>query len=179
MKTARLLSIALLFLGTALLTAQNRKSGGGNAFNLLSNGDFAAGLREWDATSWKQSGKIKIDPKENYRGKPALRMECRDPDHAMANQIITVKPNTKYRITAMAKAQSIQFHEKGEDGACLGIRGTYERSEQMPSTFDWRKITFEFDSKDRTTVEIGPHLGWHASVVTGTAWFAEIEMVQL
>ena len=49
---------------------------------------------------------------------------------------------------------------------------------QSPCASDWRLITFDFDSKDRTEVEIGPHLGWHASMVTGTAWFAEVTLVE-
>jgi len=144
--------------------------------NLLANGDFQKGLRDWDATSWKRRGKITIDKEVLHRGRPTLRLESDEADHTMANQIIEVKPNTTYRLTAYVKTAGIRFLEKGKDGACLGIRGTFEKSDPVPATCDWRLLTFEFDSKNRTTVEVGPHLGWHASTVTGTAWFADLHL---
>jgi len=60
----------------------------------------------------------------------------------------------------------------------MRMRGSFEKSEPFPATSDWRLIAFDFDSKDRTEVEIGPHLGWHASMVKGTAWFAEVTLVE-
>lgn len=144
--------------------------------NLFANGDFQKGLREWDATSWKRLGKIKIDKEVLHRGRPTLRLESDEADHTMANQFVEVKPNTTYRVSAYVKTQGIRFHEKGKDGACLGIRGTFEKSDPFPVTSDWRLVVFDFDSKNRSKVEVGPHLGWHASTVTGTAWFADLHM---
>jgi hypothetical protein len=142
----------------------------------LRNGDFSRGLEDWDGVSYKGNGEVKLDKTVPYEGKPSLRLESAVADHTMANQIVTVKPKTRYRLTAMVRTDGIVFREKGKDGACLGIRGTFEKSAPFPATSDWRLITFDFDSKDRTEVEIGPHLGWHASMVTGTAWFADLKL---
>lgn len=180
MKThAPILASLGVLLIAGLATAQNgRKPATVNPFNLLKNADFRDNLKGWDIASWKQTGKAAIDSRESFRGKPALRLDNRTPDHSMANQIIAVKPNTRYRISAMVKTKGIAFHEKGRDGACLGIRGTFEKSDPLPADSDWTLVVFEFDSKDRHEVEVGPHLGWHASVVTGTAWFSDIQMEQ-
>lgn len=117
--------------------------------------------------SWKQTGKGSIDPKESFRGKPGLRLENRTPDHSMANQIVAVRPNTRHRVSAFVKTEGNQLHEKGRDGACLGIRGTFQKSDPLPTDSDWTLVVFEFDSQDRREVEIGPHLGWHGSIVHG------------
>jgi hypothetical protein len=69
--------------------------------------------------------------------------------------------------SAFVKTEGIQFHEKGRDGACLGIRGTFQKSDPLPTDSDWTLVVFEFDSQDRREVEIGPHLGWHGSIVHG------------
>lgn len=167
------------FYALALISAQISSSGAEEIPNMLTNGDFEKGLRGWEIDSWKDTGTHKIDKKETYRGNPTLRLDSKDPDHTMATQVIAVEPNTRYRITAMVKAENIQFHEKGKDGPCLGIRGTFEKTKPLPKAFDWQEVVFDFDSKDRTEIEVGPHLGWHASVVSGTAWFSNLRMVKL
>lgn len=144
--------------------------------NLIRNGDFSRGLEDWDGVSFKGNGRVQFDRTVPYNGKATLRLESAVADHTMANQIVAVKPKTRYRLTAMVRTDGIVFREKGKDGACLGIRGTFEKSAPFPVTSDWRLVTFDFDSKDRSEVEIGPHLGWHASMVTGTAWFAEVKL---
>jgi hypothetical protein len=146
--------------------------------NLIRNGDFIRGLEDWDGVSYKGNGKAQFDKIVPYQGEATLRLESALADHTMANQKVAVKPKTRYRLTAMVRTDGIVFREKGKDGACLGIRGSFEKSEPFPATSDWRLIAFDFDSKDRTEVEIGPHLGWHASMVKGTAWFAEVTLVE-
>lgn len=142
--------------------------------NLFKNGDFSEGLRGWKIESWAKTGAHKLDEDVRYNNKPTLLLENTKPDNNMANQTIRLEPNTRYRMTAFVKAENVEYREKGKDGACMGIRGTYERSQTIPKTTDWRKVTFDFNSGNRREIEIGPHLGWHASVVTGKAWFAEI-----
>lgn len=177
MKPVSLVFSSLLLIGISCIgSAQTRPGTGTQSSNLLRNGNFQDGLKGWDSTSWKGSGRHSIDRKTLYRGNATLRMKNTEADHTMANQIVRVKPHTDYRITAYAKTDGIRFLEKGKDGACLGIRGTFEKSDPVPATSDWRLLIFDFNSKDRTEVEVGPHLGWHASVVTGTAWFADLHM---
>ena len=144
--------------------------------NLFLNGDFHQGLQEWDTVSYQGRGRHRLDPEVLFGGRPTLRLNNKRADHTMANQIIAVKPNTSYRITAFARTEGVQFMEGGEDSACLGIRGTFEKSDRIPPTSDWQKITLEFESGNRTEVEVGPHLGWHSSMVKGTAWFADVFM---
>lgn len=180
MRSLPFLTVLLLFVGLELPAAsENRRSGGATSPNLLKNGDFGGKRRGWEAASWRKTGQVFLDTAESFRGKPALRLENTLPDHTMANQIAAVKPHTRYRISAFVKSEGVRFFERGRDGACLGIRGGYERSKALPAETDWTLVVFEFDSGNRTEVVVGPHLGWHGSTVTGRAWFADLHMEEL
>ena len=95
----------------------------------------------WEAASHRGKGQASLDSEELYDGKPTIRMENAEADHTMAIQTIEVKPETDYRVTAYAKTEDIEPEEDGKNGACIGIRGTYELSKPFPMSVNVNKST--------------------------------------
>jgi mono/diheme cytochrome c family protein len=87
---------------------------------------------------------------------------------------IPVKPRTKYRATAWIKTKDL----KGATGALLNLNGHPAKSKAVTGTKDWTKVTMDFDSENRTSVEMNClYGGWGQS--TGTAWWDDVTVVEL
>ena len=52
-------------------------------------------------------------------------------------------------------------------------------SESITGTHDWRYLAVEFRSGDLTEVDISLRLGGNSSVVTGSAWFDDLVLIEL
>lgn len=93
---------------------------------------------------------------------------------AMFYKTISVTPNTPYKVTCMVRTQDIKtIKEVSSGGAHICISDTVEKSESVKGTNDWQKLEFIFNSKNRTSVNIGFRLGGYDDNCTGTAWFSD------
>jgi carbohydrate binding protein with CBM4/9 domain len=147
--------------------------------NLLTNPTFEKGLDGWSAHANKGKGVVTVDKAELKDGKPTLRIENLGGDDTMVSQMVKVKPLTRYRLSAMVKTRDVVPVDKtGNNGACLMIKGGFEKSEAMQKTKSWRTVIFEFDTGPKTELEVGPRLGFFGGLVTGNAWFAELSMTE-
>jgi len=87
---------------------------------------------------------------------------------------IPVKARTKYRASAWIKTKDL----KGATGALLNLNGHPAKSKAVTGTKDWTKVTMDFDSEGRTSVEMNClYGGWGQSV--GTAWWDDVTVVEL
>ena len=92
---------------------------------------------------------------------------------------IQVLPNTSYRVTAMIKTQDIEAEGNlAASGAGICIIDTSESSKMLQGTNDWTKIEFMFNSKNRTSVDIGFRLGGYSDKCIGKAWFSDFTLEQ-
>ncbi len=164
----------LLVAGRAAAQAPDRK------LNLLKNPSFENNFQGWEISSNKKKGQVSLDGAEIKDGKPSLRIENSGEDDTMVVQKVSVKPKTRYRLSAMIKTKDVVPAKAGSNGgAVVAIRGGYEKSESVEKTKAWRTVTFEFDTGPKTEIEVGPRLGFYSATVTGTAWFAEVSLVEL
>lgn len=95
---------------------------------------------------------------------------------AMFFKSIEVTPNTSYKVSCMVKTKNVIPKNNISGGAQISIEGTTERSEVIIGTQDWTELTFYFNSKNRTNVNIGFRLGGYDDVCTGTAWFDNLTL---
>ncbi len=66
-----------------------------------------------------------------------------------------------------------------KDGASVTISGEYKTSEKVQKTKPWSKVDLDFKSGGLTEVFVAPRLGQYYNIVTGTAWFTELEIVEV
>lgn len=93
---------------------------------------------------------------------------------AMFYETIEVTPYTPYKVTCMVKTENVKtVKEVSSAGAHISIAGTLEKSESITGTTDWQKLEFIFNSKNRTSVNLGFRLGGYDDNCTGTAWFSD------
>ena len=90
---------------------------------------------------------------------------------------VEVTPNTPYKVSCMVKTKNvITENEVSESGAHISILDTVEKSPSVVGTEDWQKIELLFNSKNRTSVDIGFRLGGYEDNCTGTAWFSDFKI---
>lgn len=83
-----------------------------------------------------------------------------DYNDAMFYENIQVKPNTPYKVTCKIKTENVKSKEVNTDsGAHICIEETLEKSDNVVGTTDWTEMEFYFNSKNRTTVNVGFRLG--------------------
>ena len=49
-------------------------------------------------------------------------------------------------------------------------------SEVLKGTNDWKQLTFYFNSKDRTQIQVGFRLGSYSDNCKGEAWFKDLKL---
>jgi len=147
--------------------------------NLLVNGDFAKGMEGWAMTNWQKKGQASMDAAENYQGKPALKIVNSGVDDTQVNQKVTLKPHTRYKLSGMIKTKDVEAASRtSKSGAALSVQGSDLSKAQMKST-PWTRINLEFDSGPKTDALLGARLGHNSGEVAGTAWFADLSLVEL
>lgn len=90
---------------------------------------------------------------------------------------IDVTPNTPYRVTCMVKTEDVKTKKEiSNAGANISIANTVEKSKSITGTNDWQELEFIFNSKNRTSVDVGFRLGGYDDNCTGTAWFSNFKI---
>lgn len=126
------------------------------------------------AELYAKQSEFKRDSKVKYSDMNSYQIKSEDFNDAMIHKQITVTPNTPYKITCMVKTENvITEQEISTGGALICIADTVEQSKGVTGTQDWQKIEFEFNSKNRETIDIGFRLGGNEDNAKGTAWFSD------
>ena len=114
------------------------------------------------------------DKDVRYSDVESYKIVSNNPNDAMFYQTIAVTPNTPYKVTCMVKTQDVKPQKEiSVGGAHISIADTVEKSKSITGTNDWQKLEFIFNSKNRTSVDIGFRLGGYDDDCTGTAWFSD------
>lgn len=110
------------------------------------------------------------------RGKQSLCISSQDGADASWQVVLTVKPRTSYLFKGWIRTENIAGNAKG---ALFNLHPTDIQSNAVTGTSStWKQASFQFDSGDRTTVEINClYGGWGRS--TGTAWYDDFELIEL
>lgn len=170
--------LAMVFCASASLASAQEAPGGRP--NLLPNGDFAKGMEGWNVHPHGKIGTATIDEVEKRDGKPVMKLSNSKGDDLIVSYKLTVKPKTRYRITGYIKTKDIVPDDaKGKAGASLSVTGGFEHSEMVLKTKPWTKVSMEYDTGNKTEIEVGPRLGHYSNKVSGTAWFADLTVVEI
>lgn len=142
--------------------------------NLIVNG----GMEEegsWKLDAWQKDAVMSWDDEVSRSGKRSLRLDCPAPNDAHIDQVIKLKPNTPYILTAWIKTKDIG---NGTSGASLCLfPGNASRI--LRGTNDWQKIVFPIYSGDTGEVTVGLRIGWFSEPTAGTAWIDDVELIPL
>lgn len=175
---SRLLAAAIL-VATVPHSGSSQQTAGGKA-NLLSNGDFSKGVDGWNFDPHLKKGQVVVDPSELRNGKPTIRIENIAPDDSTLSQKVSVKPATRYRLEGWVKTKNVgSADSKSTAGASLGLKGAFLKSDSLNKTQSWKRLTVEITTVGETEIAVGPRLGSFGALVTGTAWFSDLELKEV
>lgn len=109
-----------------------------------------------------------------YSNKYSYKIESLEFNDALIYKNIDIEPNSVYKITAMVKFQNVENEkEVSEGGVNIGILDTTEKSDSLVGNGDWQQLSFHFDSKNRTNIDIVFRLGSYDDNSKGTVWFSD------
>lgn len=117
------------------------------------------------------------DKETKYSKNASYKIESKEQNDAMYVKTISVQQNTPYRVTCKVKTQEVKTeNEQSIAGAHISIADTIEKSESIVGTNDWQEIELLFNSKNRTSVDVGFRLGGYNDNCVGTAWFSDFKI---
>ncbi|MBN8420051.1 MAG: hypothetical protein J0L73_14130 [Verrucomicrobia bacterium] len=106
----------------------------------------------------------------------SIRIDNPAGDDSFLQQTVTVKPKTRYRLTGYLKTKDVVVKSTG---ANISLAGGFDRTEAFSGKQNWKKVSFEFDTGGMNTIKIGPRLGHYSSMAMGTAWFDDLQLIEL
>ena len=118
-------------------------------FNNFTKAEHTLGIAKFERDS-----NVKISDSDSYK---IINDEYND---AMFFETVDVVPNTSYKVTCKIKTENVQSkNENTDSGAHICIADTIEKSDNVTGTTDWTDVTFYFNSKNKTQVDVGFRLG--------------------
>ena len=168
----RLKPITILFLAAALCALL--QTGALAADSLISNADFtSAELPDgWDIVAYAESG-YSVSTQDG-----ALMISSSAENDVRFCQLVNVKPDTVYRLTAEISGSGIH----GGRGACVSVDnfvldGTYAASAGRIGSFDWTEETLIVRTgADQTYINCALRLGTYSETSAGTAYFRSVTL---
>lgn len=135
-------------------------------FNFYTKGILGEGK-----TKFSRDSDVRYSKMRSYKIENVLEND------AIFFKSVEVKPNSTYKVSCMVKTEDVESSDNNPvAGAQIYLLGTEEHSEVLTGDNDWTKLTFYFNSKNNTNVEIGFRLGENQSKVSGTAWFSDLKI---
>lgn len=123
-----------------------------------------------------------IDTEQRHDGHPSVRVDNLTAKASGLVQKVSLKPSTRYRLSGWIKAVKIvkaNGETNGDIGAGLGVILWFEHSNWVSDTKDWVYASMDFTTNRDTDLKVGPWLGHYGKQVTGTAWFADLSLIEL
>lgn len=147
------------------------------ADGVLSNGDFAAGLTQWQIQAVGEPPAVVMDAQNSHDGNGALQIVQRDPGSRMSVvQVVPVQPGREYLVSAWMKADGIVRFGLGA-ALLVGDRAGKPIGSTLPARFrqdsyDWTQVGVRFNSGANTAVSLALCL----SESTGSVWFDQVAL---
>lgn len=140
-------------------------------YNKYDFNNFDKSVRLKGATNFIRDNEVKYSKQKSYE------IENKDYNDAMFSQTISVMPHTPYKLTCMVKTEGIENQDATTlGGAHICLNETQERSELITGTNDWQELTFMFNSKNETELNIGFRLGGYENLSKGKVWFSDFKL---
>lgn len=107
----------------------------------------------------------------------SYKIESKDYNEAVIYKKIDVEKNTPYKVSAMVKYENVENENNTTDGGVnIRIMDTTEKSISYVGTSDWTRLDFEFDSKNRESIDIAFSLGSNDDNAKGIVWFTDFKI---
>jgi hypothetical protein len=181
MNPLRIFLFSILTAGFVHAQSLSRPLADSDAHNLLINSNFENGTDGWELIAFEKKGAMSIDTKELFNGKQTLRIDNVGGDFSFVRQIVTGKPNTRYRFSGHIKTRNVApLKPGGRAGAILVLGMSPDSTRSIEGTKSWTKVSFDFTTKDNTEIRVGPGLGSYGNAnAIGTAWYSELKLIEL
>lgn len=172
-----LLLLFILFIGTAC--GKDIQSD-----NLVQNPSFEdtddeGNILYWENSSWiktPESREFTISEQASSENYSAQIINFED-NHSTYSQIIPIKENAQYTITAMIKTENISTKAVG---ASLFISGLTSALGDVRQSQDWKEYGLNLITGSGIhNIELNLSLGFYGSLNTGTAWFDQISVTEV
>ena len=138
-----------------------------NDFDEFSKAEYIQGVSEFAR-----------DESNKYSNINSYKIVSTEFNDALIYKNIITQKETPYRVSAMVKYENVQNEkENTEAGVNIGIMDTMEKSKSyIGNSNGWEKISFEFNSKNRESVDIVFRLGSYDDNSKGTVWFSDFQI---
>lgn len=137
-----------------------------NDFGKFTKAEYTAGISNFTR-----------DDTVKYSNQYSYKIESKEFNEALIYRNVEVEKDTAYKVTAMVKFENVENEKTdAEGGVNIGIMDTTEKSDSLIGNGDWQRLTFQFNSKDRTNVDIVFRLGSYDDNSKGTVWFSDFTL---
>ncbi len=181
--TILLLLLLLTFPVAALAEGEDTLVGD----ELLYNGDFSVYSDSaqlpagWELSAYySDSSSVLAVAQTDDIGDLVVSIENLTANDARVSQIVSVKANTTYKLTAKIRTTDVQYGT----GASLSIDnyaidGTYCYSENLFGTDVWRTVSLYFKTgPEQTSVNVALRLGGYGTTATGQAEYKNVSLME-
>ncbi|MGW0464096.1 chitinase [Streptomyces sp. NPDC003027] len=142
-------SVLALAVGSGLVLVGGAGTAQAADVNVAKNAGFESGTANWTCSAG--SGTAVSSPVRTGAG--ALKATPGGQDHAKCTQVVTVKPNSTYRLSAWVQGGYAYLGASGT--------GTTDVSTWTPDSSSWKQLTTTFTTgANTTTVTVHTH-GWY------------------
>ncbi len=148
--------------------------------NLMPNGDFSKpGPEGWALKTYgsahPEAISMNVSP-AGRNGTPCLMITSPEVADAGAAAVVTVKPNTRYRLGGWVKTDG--FRNRGGRGAMFNVHGMDVATEGVAGTKDWTEISTEFTNENETEILVHCLFGGYGGG-TGTAFWDDAYLYEV
>lgn len=133
--------------------------------------NFEKSIKLKNSTNFVRDNEVKYSKNASYK------VENFNYNDAMFSETIEVTPNTPYRVSCMVKTENLENEkELVQGGAHICNNITQERSKMLTGTNEWQELSFTFNSRNKTEVNIGFRVGGYETMSKGTVWFSDFKL---
>lgn len=168
--------VALCVLIIVLLASVPALAQGGE--NLIYNSDFSVASEDqslpagWYYEAWIPEASLAY-LEEDGNGTGYVVIENMEPNDARVSQLVTVEPDTYYRITCEVLADGIE----GNAGAAVSVTDTYASSEPMYLTDGFTPVELVGRTgPEQTELVLSLRVGGYGALSSGLAMFRNVSM---
>lgn len=140
---------------------------------------------KWDIEySANKTTNFSIDTSNVYKDSAySIKITNSNYDCALVAKKFSVKPNTTYRFSAMAKCSDISLDPghtyNSPGGACVGQYWTYNVSRSYADS-EWKRLEYSFTTgADESEYTLALHNGLWAAKSSGTVWYSDVRLEEI
>lgn len=156
-----------------------------NAVTVISNGNFESGSGNaptgWSTDAWTTGSSFTWEQSAGRNGSKCISITSNSYNDARWVQTVQLTPNKHYVLSAYVKGENINPDGTATTGANISVMDEWTVSDSTESTgtFGWKKIYLDFVAPESGSVKLGCRLGFYGSVMSGKAYFDDIEIIEL